>query len=56
MLNEENTDVLVASSLRVLMPVDNNNKNQKVSCSKKRKIEGFVDKMSYTEKALTVSL
>jgi len=33
------------------MPIDNNNENQKVSCSKKRKIDGFVDKMSYTEKA-----
>jgi len=52
MLNEENTDVLVASSSRVLMPIDNNNENQKVSCSKKRKIDAFVDKMSYTEKAI----
>lgn len=36
----------------ILMPIDNNDQNQKVLASKKRKrIDAFVDKVSYAEKA-----
>lgn len=56
--DKENTDVSIASSSNVqlfnhsvLTPIDND-QNQKVSFSKKRKrIDTFVDKVSYAEKA-----
>lgn len=60
--NEENTDVSATSSsnaIQIQLPkrsvlrlIDNNGQNKKASSNKKRKrIDEFVDKMSYAEKA-----